>query len=80
MELIDRRAQPEIIPVLTDICLTCGFNLFAPGSSRDGSDHALYFFPLAAMARFDGVGLFATKYLGLSGFPELDPIATRSVW
>lgn len=68
--LVQDRGPPRLDSALAKICLDCGFDLFAPGSARDGSDHAIYFVSPEGHARgggylFDGARTFVERYLGL---------------
>ncbi len=73
--LIDQHGPARLGPGLSKICYDCSFELFGPGSARDGSDHSIYFIqPIGPLSRggyvFDGVHRFATHHLKLARFPS----------
>lgn len=68
--LMDNRGPPALRNQLGALCRKCGFNLFAPGSARDGGDHSVYFvLPSdqggAGGGLFDGVRRFCDRYLDI---------------
>ena len=74
-ELIEQRGPPRLASGVAKIRHDCGFELFGPGSARDGTDHSIYFIqPVGPLSRggylFDGVRRFATHHLKLARFPE----------
>lgn len=68
--LVEDRGPPRLASALAKLCHDCGFELFAPGSAKDGRDHAIYFIEPAGPASgggfiFDGVRTFLQRYLRL---------------
>ncbi len=68
--LLDGRGPPALRNQLGALCRKCGFNLFAPGSARDGSDHSVYFVLPSDQGGtggdlFDGVRRFCERYLDI---------------
>lgn len=74
-ELLEERGQPRLSPGLFKMCHDCRFELFGPGSARDGSDHSIYFVQHGPVGfsgywLFDGVRSFIQRHLKLPRFPE----------
>ena len=65
-ELVEKRGSPELGALLAELATDTKGQPFAPGSARDGSDHAIYFFDPKHATGFDGVRGFVTKYLGIA--------------
>lgn len=71
--LIDKRGPAGLYRGLARIRHDCGFELFGPGSARDGTDHSIYFVQPTEAATsagylFDGVRRFLTHHLKLDAF------------
>lgn len=65
--LVNTHSQPDFDPVLSELKEKTGIGLYAPGSSRDRSDHALYLVNPEPRLRVDHVTTFLRDYVGLRG-------------
>lgn len=63
--LVAAHAESAFVPVLRELCETTQQQLYAPGSSTDGKDHALYLVNPTPVTQFDGIRPLLTRYLGL---------------
>jgi hypothetical protein len=65
--VIAQRGPSWLSTDLARICWDCGFELYGPGSARDGRDHSLYFVE-PGKPMFDGVRRFLSRHLKIPGF------------
>lgn len=66
--LLNHQGQPRLLSGLALLARTCRFQLFGPGSAKDGSDHSIYFTEDAGPRAqygylFDGARSFLERYL-----------------
>ncbi len=64
-DLMMKRSQKGLAEAMDELCLGSNTIMYAPGSSRDLSDHAVYFFHPTQPVWPDGIRYFVNSYLGL---------------